>query len=44
MNEVLPNDLDLGQLVITTRNIDPDQVQVTVEDPGIGLDLILQPA
>jgi signal transduction histidine kinase len=26
------------QLVITTRNIDPDQVQVTVEDAGIGLD------
>jgi len=26
------------QLVITTRNIDPDQVQVTVEDSGIGLD------
>jgi signal transduction histidine kinase len=25
-------------LVITTRNIDPDQVQVTVEDSGIGLD------
>ena len=26
------------ELVITTRNIDPDQVQVTVEDSGIGLD------
>jgi PAS domain S-box-containing protein len=26
------------QLVITTRNIDPDQVQVTVEDSGVGLD------
>ena len=26
------------QLVITTRNIDPDQVQVTVEDSGTGLD------
>jgi signal transduction histidine kinase len=26
------------QLVITTRNIDPGQVQVTVEDSGIGLD------
>ena len=25
-------------LVITTRNLDPDQVQVTVEDSGIGLD------
>jgi signal transduction histidine kinase len=26
------------ELVITTRNIDPDQVQVTVADSGIGLD------
>jgi PAS domain S-box-containing protein len=26
------------ELVITTRNIDPDQVQVTVKDSGIGLD------
>ena len=26
------------ELVITTRNIDADQVQVTVEDSGIGLD------
>ena len=26
------------QLVITTRNIDQDQVQVTVEDSGTGLD------
>jgi signal transduction histidine kinase len=26
------------ELVITTRNLDPDQVQVTVEDAGIGLD------
>ena len=26
------------QLVITTQNIDPDQVQVTVEDSGTGLD------
>jgi PAS domain S-box-containing protein len=26
------------QLVITTENIDPDRVQVTVEDSGIGLD------
>jgi PAS domain S-box-containing protein len=26
------------QLVITTRNIDPDQAQVTVEDSGVGLD------
>ena len=26
------------QLAITTRNIDPDQVQVTVEDSGTGLD------
>jgi signal transduction histidine kinase len=26
-------------LVITTRNLEPDQVQVTVEDSGIGLDL-----
>jgi len=26
------------QLLITTRNIDPDQVQVTVEDTGLGLD------
>jgi signal transduction histidine kinase len=26
------------ELVITTRNIDPDQVQVTVEDSGVGLD------
>ena len=26
------------QLVITTRNIDPNQAQVTVEDSGIGLD------
>ena len=26
------------ELVITTRNIDPDQVQVTVEDSGTGLD------
>jgi len=26
------------QLVITTRNTDPDQVQVTVEDSGTGLD------
>jgi len=25
-------------LVITTRNIDPEQVQVTVEDSGIGID------
>jgi signal transduction histidine kinase len=25
------------ELVITTRNIDPDQVQVTVEDSGIGI-------
>ena len=25
-------------LVITTRNLEPDQVQVTVEDSGIGLD------
>ena len=24
--------------VITTRNIDPDQVQVTVEDSGMGID------
>ncbi len=27
------------ELVITTQNIDPDQVQVTVEDSGTGLDL-----
>jgi signal transduction histidine kinase len=26
------------ELVITTRNLDPDQVQVTVDDSGIGLD------
>jgi PAS domain S-box-containing protein len=26
------------ELVITTRNIDPDQVEVTVEDSGVGLD------
>ena len=26
------------ELVITTRNIDPDQVQVTVEDSGKGID------
>jgi PAS domain S-box-containing protein len=26
------------ELVITTRNLDPDQVQVTVEDAGTGLD------
>jgi PAS domain S-box-containing protein len=26
------------ELVITTRNLDPDQVQVTVEDSGTGLD------
>jgi PAS domain S-box-containing protein len=26
------------ELVITTRNIDPDQVQVTVEDSGVGID------
>ena len=26
------------ELVITTRNLDPDQVEVTVEDSGIGLD------
>jgi signal transduction histidine kinase len=26
------------ELVITTRNIEPDQVQVTVEDSGMGLD------
>jgi len=26
------------ELVITTRNVDPDQVQVTVEDSGPGLD------
>jgi signal transduction histidine kinase len=26
------------ELVIATRNIDPDQVQVTVEDSGIGID------
>ncbi len=26
------------ELVITTRNIDTDQVQVTVEDSGVGLD------
>jgi PAS domain S-box-containing protein len=26
------------ELVITTRNIDPEQVQVTVEDSGIGID------
>jgi len=26
------------ELLITTRNIDPDQVQVTVEDSGTGLD------
>jgi len=26
------------ELMITTRNIDPDQVQVTVEDSGIGID------
>jgi signal transduction histidine kinase len=26
------------ELVITTRNIDPDQVQVTVEDSGMGID------
>jgi PAS domain S-box-containing protein len=26
------------ELVITTRNMDPDQVQVTVEDSGIGID------
>jgi signal transduction histidine kinase len=26
------------QLIIATRNVDPDQVQVTVEDSGIGLD------
>jgi PAS domain S-box-containing protein len=26
------------ELAITTRNIDPDQVQVTVEDSGIGID------
>jgi signal transduction histidine kinase len=26
------------ELVITTRNLDPEQVQVTVEDSGIGLD------
>ena len=24
--------------MITTRNIDPDQVQVTVEDSGMGID------
>ena len=26
------------ELVITTRNIDPDRVQVTVEDSGTGID------
>jgi signal transduction histidine kinase/ligand-binding sensor domain-containing protein len=26
------------QVVISTRNIDPDQVEVTVEDSGVGLD------
>ena len=26
------------ELVITTENVDPDQVQVTVEDSGVGLD------
>jgi signal transduction histidine kinase len=26
------------QLSITTRNIDPDQVQVSVQDSGVGLD------
>src|SRR5271157_893162 len=26
------------ELVIATRNVDPDQVQVTVEDSGVGLD------
>jgi signal transduction histidine kinase len=26
------------ELVITTRNLDPDQVQITVDDAGIGLD------
>jgi signal transduction histidine kinase len=26
------------ELVITTRNLEPDQVQVTVEDAGTGLD------
>jgi signal transduction histidine kinase len=26
------------ELVITNRNIEPDQVQVTVEDSGVGLD------
>jgi signal transduction histidine kinase len=26
------------ELAISTRNIDPDQVQVTVEDSGVGLD------
>jgi PAS domain S-box-containing protein len=26
------------ELMITTRNIDPDEVQVTVEDSGIGID------
>ncbi|MBV8729191.1 MAG: hypothetical protein JO336_05225 [Acidobacteriia bacterium] len=26
------------ELAITTRNIEPDQVQVTVEDSGTGLD------
>ena len=26
------------ELVITTRNIDPDQVQVTVDDSGMGID------
>jgi PAS domain S-box-containing protein len=26
------------QLLITTQNIDPDQVQVTVQDSGVGLD------
>jgi signal transduction histidine kinase len=26
------------ELVITTRNVDPDQIQVTVEDSGEGID------
>ena len=26
------------EMVITTENIDPDQVQVTVEDSGMGID------
>jgi PAS domain S-box-containing protein len=29
------------ELVVTTRNIDSDQVQVTVEDSGVGLDAAL---